>query len=51
MTLDLLIYDAAWAHGFRLDELGYSTGSPADARTPASDWNAGAGCLAGVGVV
>jgi hypothetical protein len=28
MALDLLIYGAAWAHGFRLDELGYSTGSP-----------------------
>ncbi len=37
MVLDLLIYGAAWAHGFRLDELGYSTGSPADARTPSSD--------------
>ncbi|HJY60548.1 MAG TPA: TetR/AcrR family transcriptional regulator [Streptosporangiaceae bacterium] len=34
MALDLLIYGAAWAHGFRLDELRYSTGSPADARTP-----------------
>ena len=34
MTLDLLIAGAAWAHGFRLDELGYSTGSPADAREP-----------------
>jgi AcrR family transcriptional regulator len=34
MTLDLLIYGTAWAHGIRLDELGYSTGSPADARTP-----------------
>jgi len=37
MVLDLLIYGAAWAHGFRLDELGYSTGSPADARSPSSD--------------
>jgi len=37
MALDLLIYGAAWAHGFRLDELGYSTGSPADARIPSSD--------------
>ena len=36
-VLDLLIYGAAWAHGFRLDELGYSTGSPADARTPSPD--------------
>jgi AcrR family transcriptional regulator len=34
MALDLLIYGAAWAHGVRLDELGHSTGSPADARTP-----------------
>jgi AcrR family transcriptional regulator len=37
MALDLLIYGAAWAHGFRLDELGSSTGSPADVRTPSSD--------------
>ena len=37
MALNLLIYGTAWAHGFRLDELGYSTGSPADARTPSSD--------------
>ena len=35
MTLDLLIYGTAWAHGIRLDELGYSPGSLADARTPA----------------
>jgi AcrR family transcriptional regulator len=35
MTLDLLIYGAAWAHGVRLDELGYSAGLPADARNPA----------------
>jgi len=34
MALDLLVAGAAWAHGFGLDELGYSTGSPADARTP-----------------
>ena len=34
MALDVLIYGAAWAHGFRPDELGYSTGSPADARAP-----------------
>ena len=34
MVLDLLIAGTAWAHGFRLDELGYSTGSLADARTP-----------------
>jgi len=37
MALDLLIYGAAWAHGVRLDELGPSAGSPADARTPSSD--------------
>jgi AcrR family transcriptional regulator len=37
MTLDLLVAGMAWAHGFRLDELGYSTGSPADARTPSPD--------------
>jgi hypothetical protein len=30
MTLDLLVAGAAWANGFRLDELGYSTGSPAN---------------------
>ena len=34
LTLDLLIYGTAWAHGFRLDELGYPAGPPADARTP-----------------
>jgi AcrR family transcriptional regulator len=32
MTLDLLIAGAAWANGFRLDELGYSTEPPPDAR-------------------
>jgi AcrR family transcriptional regulator len=32
MTLDLLIHGAAWAHGYRLDELGYSAGLPADDR-------------------
>jgi len=32
MTLDLLIYGAAWAHGVRLDEPGRSAGPPADAR-------------------
>ena len=37
MALDLLIYGTAWADGLRLDELGYSTGSPADARTPSPD--------------
>jgi hypothetical protein len=34
MTLDLLIYGTAWAHGLRLDELGYPAGSPAEARSP-----------------
>jgi AcrR family transcriptional regulator len=34
MVLDLLIAGTAWAHGFSLDEFGYSTGSPADARPP-----------------
>jgi AcrR family transcriptional regulator len=34
MALDLLVAGMAWAHGFRLDELGYSTGSPADAPPP-----------------
>lgn len=28
MTLDLLAVGTAWAHGFRPDELGYSTGPP-----------------------
>jgi len=32
MALDLLICGTAWAHGLRLDELGYSAGLPADAR-------------------
>jgi AcrR family transcriptional regulator len=36
MALDLLIYGAAWAHGFRLDKLGHSAGLPADARKRAS---------------
>jgi AcrR family transcriptional regulator len=38
MTLDLLIYGTAWAHGLRLDELRYSARPPADApvRTPAT---------------
>jgi AcrR family transcriptional regulator len=31
ITLDLLIAGAAWANGFGLDELGYSTGSPTQA--------------------
>jgi AcrR family transcriptional regulator len=34
MALDLLVAGAAWAHGIHLDEIGYSTGSPADARAP-----------------
>ena len=34
-ALDLFIYGAAWAHGVRLDELGDSAASPADARKPA----------------
>jgi len=34
MTLDLLIAGAAWANGFGLDELGYSTASPTQARKP-----------------
>ena len=37
MALDLLVAGSAWANGFGLDELGYSTGSPADARTPSPD--------------
>ena len=38
MALDLLIYGTAWAHGLRLNELGYSAGLPADAgkRAPAT---------------
>ena len=34
MALDLFIAGGAWANGIRLDEIGYATGSPADARTP-----------------
>jgi AcrR family transcriptional regulator len=34
MALDLFIAGGAWANGIGLDELGYSTGSPPDARTP-----------------
>jgi AcrR family transcriptional regulator len=37
MTLDLLVAGLAWAHGFRLDELGYSTGSPDEVRTSSPD--------------
>jgi AcrR family transcriptional regulator len=33
MALDFLVAGGAWANGFRLDELGYATGSPATART------------------
>ena len=36
MALDLFIAGGAWANGIRLDEVGYSTGSPADASTPPS---------------
>src|SRR6516165_5701546 len=36
MALDLFIAGGAWANGIRLDEIGYSTGSPADASTPPS---------------
>jgi len=32
MALDLLVAGSAWANGFSLDELGYSTGSPRQAR-------------------
>ena len=34
MALDLLVAGMAWGHGFRLEELGYSTGPPADGRAP-----------------
>jgi len=34
MALDLLIAGGAWANGVRLDELGYSTESSADASAP-----------------
>jgi AcrR family transcriptional regulator len=34
MALDLLVAGAGWAHGFRLDEIGYATGPPADTATP-----------------
>jgi hypothetical protein len=37
MALDLFVAGGAWAQGIRLDELGYSTGSPADAYTPSPD--------------
>ena len=38
MALDLVVAGGAWAQGIRLDELGYATGSPADAgnRAPAT---------------
>lgn len=32
MTLDFLVAGSAWAHGFGLDEIGYTTGSPATPR-------------------
>jgi AcrR family transcriptional regulator len=34
MALDLFIAGGAWGHGIGLEEYGYSTGSPADGRTP-----------------
>jgi AcrR family transcriptional regulator len=34
MALDLFVAGGAWANGIRLDELGYSTGFPAEASTP-----------------
>ena len=37
MALDLFIAGGAWANGIRLDEIGYSTGSAADARTSSPD--------------
>ena len=37
MALDLVIAGAAWANGFRLDEIGYSTGSLTDSGTPPAD--------------
>jgi AcrR family transcriptional regulator len=36
MATGLLVAGAAWAAGFRLDEVGYSTGFPADSRTPST---------------
>jgi AcrR family transcriptional regulator len=36
-ALDLFVAGGAWANGLRLDELGYSTGSPAGARRPSPD--------------
>jgi len=41
MALDLFIAGGAWANGIRLDEIGYSTGSPADAGTSTSEDAAG----------
>ena len=35
MALDLFVAGGAWAQGIRLDELGYATGSPADASNQA----------------
>ena len=37
MALDLFIAGGAWANGIRLDEIGYSTGSPAEAGTATSE--------------
>ena len=37
MALDLVIAGAAWANGFRLDEIGYPTGSLTDSGTPPAD--------------
>ncbi len=41
MALDLFIAGGAWASGIRLDEIGYSTGSPADTGTFTSEDAAG----------
>ena len=35
MAMDFVVAGGAWAQGVRLDELGYETGSPADAGNPA----------------
>jgi AcrR family transcriptional regulator len=45
MALDLFVAGGAWAHGIRLDELGYSTGFPADASAPAPPATADRGRL------
>jgi hypothetical protein len=41
MALDLFIAGGAWANGIGLDEIGYSTGPPADVGTSASEDAAG----------